>query len=233
MKFEKKKAFIGKLFDEISPTYDKLNHLLSCYQDNRWRRTAVKYLMSLQPEYAHILDLASGSGDLGTEFIKLNPKRVYSADISIKMLKIGSKKLPENINFPVKAEAEHLPFKSGYFDLCGIGFGVRNFENLENCVIEICRVLKSGGRFVTIEMFKPAKAGFANRSFRFYFEKVMPKIGNTISRSNFAYDYLFESVDNFITVKNYENLLIKYGFKILRSKNNFLSIVNTVFAEKI
>lgn len=221
------------MFDEISPTYDKLNHLLSGYQDNRWRRSAVKYLQSLQPVYPYILDLASGSGDLGAEFLKLKPQKIFSADLSLEMLKIDRKKIPENINFPIKAEAEFLPFKSGYFDLCGIGFGVRNFEHLENCIIEICRVLKPGGRFVTIEMFKPAKQGITNRSFKVYFEKVLPKIGNALSSSNFAYNYLFESVDNFITVNSYEILLQKNGFKVLRSKNNFLGIVNTVFAEKI
>lgn len=221
------------MFDEISPTYDKLNHLLSGYQDNRWRKSAVKYLQFLQHEYPFILDLASGSGDLGAEFLKLKPQKIFSADLSLEMLKIDRQKLPEDINYPVKAEAEHLPFKTGYFDLCGIGFGVRNFENLDSCIIEICQVLKPGGRFVTIEMFKPAKSGLTNRSFRLYFEKILPKIGNTLSSSNFAYDYLFESVDNFITVQSYENLLQKNGFKILRSKNNFLGIVNTVFAEKM
>ena len=149
------------------------------------------------------------------------------------MLKIDKEKLPAELNQAVKAEAEHLPFKNDYFELCGIGFGVRNFENLNKCIKEISRILKKGGKFLTIEMFKPLKPNAANRSFRLYFEKVLPKLGNTLSKSDYAYNYLFESVDNFLTVKEYSNVLEQNGLGILKSKNNFLGIVNTVFAEKL
>jgi demethylmenaquinone methyltransferase/2-methoxy-6-polyprenyl-1,4-benzoquinol methylase len=233
MKYTKNKQFIGGMFDEISPTYDKLNHLLSGYQDNRWRKNAVKYLATLSSNYDNILDLASGSGDLGMEFLKLNPKRIFSADLSFEMLKIDKAKLPIDINQAVKAEAEHLPFKSGYFDLCGIGFGVRNFERLTECTTEIARVLKPGGKFITIEMFKPLKPNIANKSFRLYFEKILPKIGNTLSKSDYAYSYLFESVDNFINIQQYSEILQKSGFKIMKTTNNFLGIVNSIFAEKL
>lgn len=221
------------MFDEISPTYDKLNHLLSGYQDNRWRKSAVKYLASLSGNYNNILDLASGSGDLGVEFLKLKPEKIFSADLSYGMLKIDKEKLPGDLNQPIKAEAKHLPFKNEFFELCGIGFGVRNFEHLSECIGEIARVLKKGGKFLTIEMFKPLKSNIANRSFRIYFEKVLPKVGNSLAKSDYAYSYLFESVDNFITTKQYTEILEQNGFKILKSKNNFLGIVNTVVAEKL
>lgn len=233
MKYTKDKKFIGNMFDEISPTYDRLNHLLSGYQDNRWRKSAVKFLGSISENYDNILDLASGSGDLGMEFLKLNPIRIFSADISLEMLKIDKEKLPAQINQTIQTEAEHLPFKSGYFDLCGIGFGVRNFEHLSECIKEIGRVLKPGAKFLTIEMFKPEKPNIANRSFRLYFEKILPKIGNTLSKSEYAYNYLFESVDNFLTIKQYCEILQKNDLKILKTRNNFIGIVNTVFAEKI
>ncbi len=233
MKYTKNKQFIGNMFDEISPTYDRLNHLLSGYQDNRWRKGAVRYLASISKNYDNILDLASGSGDLGMEFLDLNPKKIFSGDLSLEMLKIDKSKLPTNINQVVKSEAEHLPFKTGYFDLCGIGFGVRNFEHLSECIMEISRVVKPGGKFVTIEMFKPLKPNIANRSFRLYFEKVLPKIGNRMAKSKYAYSYLFESVDNFINISEYAEILQKCGFKILKTKNNFLGIVYSVFAEKL
>ena len=232
MKYTKDKKFIGAMFDEISPTYDRLNHLLSGYQDNRWRKSAVKHLATIG-SYENVLDLACGSGDLGLEFTKLNPKRLYSADLSFEMLKIDRQKLSESINIPVKAEAERLPFEGGMFDLCGIGFGVRNFERLSNCAAEINRVLKPGGRFLTIEMFKTERPNIVNRGFRLYFEKVLPKIGNRLSRSKYAYNYLFESVDNFLPVSEYAVLLEQNGFKVTKIRNNFIGIVNTVFAEKI
>lgn len=233
MKYTKNKEFIGNMFDEISPTYDKLNHLLSGYQDNRWRKGAVKYLASVSENYHNILDLASGSGDLGMEFMKLKPNKIFSADLSFEMLKIDKVKLPIELNQVVKAEAEHLPFRNDFFDLCGIGFGVRNFEHLSNCIKEISRVLKKGAKFLTIEMFKPSKPNIVNRSFRLYFEKVLPKLGNSLSKSEYAYNYLFESVDNFLTVKQYSDILEQKGLKILKTKNNFIGIVNTVFAEKL
>ncbi len=221
------------MFDEISPTYDKLNHLLSGYQDNRWRKMAVKHLAGLSSDNRKILDLASGSGDLGLEFLKLLQDELYSVDLSEEMLKINRSKIQFENNFVIKADAEGLPFKNNYFDVCGIGFGVRNFQNLETCIKEINRVLKPGGRFATIEMFKPHKKTFANNSFRMYFEKILPKIGNSIAGSTYAYDYLFQSVNSFLTVKQYTELLENCGFRVLKSHNNFLGIVHTVFAQKV
>lgn len=220
------------MFDEISPTYDRLNHLLSGYQDIRWRKKAVRFLATLQHEYNMILDLAAGSGDLGLEFLKLKPNKIYSTDLSAEMLKINAEKLPKDINVTKQADAEHLPFDDNFFDLCGIAFGVRNFQNLENCVKEINRVLKPGAKFVTIEMFKPEKKNFANKSFKLYFEKVLPKIGNTLSNSDYAYDYLFQSVDNFMSHNAYSALLEANGFKTIKMSNNFLGFVYSVFAEK-
>ncbi len=81
-------------------------------------------------------------------------------------------------------------------------------------------------------MFKPDNPNIFNKLFKLYFEKILPKIGNSVSGSKYAYDYLFESVDNFLSVKNYTELLKKYGFLIKKVKNNFLGIVNTVTAEK-
>lgn len=221
------------MFDEISPTYDKLNHLLSGYQDTRWRKQAVKFLESTGNSFEKIIDLASGSGDLGLEFQKLKPKKIYSVDLSQEMLKIDREKLDSSINNVILAEAEYLPFKNECFDLCGIGFGVRNFQNLTNCVTEIARVLKPGAFFITIEMFKPESKTITGRMFKKYFEKVLPKIGNRLSNSSYAYEYLFESVDNFLHIREYSSVLESCGFKTLKVKNNFLSIVHTVFAEKL
>lgn len=221
------------MFDEISPTYDKLNHLLSGYQDTRWRKQAVKFLESTGNSFEKIIDLASGSGDLGLEFQKLKPKKIYSVDLSQEMLKIDREKLDSSINNVILAEAEYLPFKNECFDLCGIGFGVRNFQNLSSCIAEIARVLKPGAFFVTIEMFKPMNRSVTARLFKQYFEKVLPKIGNRLSNSSYAYEYLFESVDNFLPVNMYSEVLDSLGFRTIKIKNNFLGIVHTVFAEKL
>jgi demethylmenaquinone methyltransferase / 2-methoxy-6-polyprenyl-1,4-benzoquinol methylase len=233
VKYTKDKKFIGSMFDEISPTYDKLNHLLSGYQDTRWRKQAVKFLASTGSTFGKVIDLASGSGDLGQEFQNLKPKRIYSVDLSHEMLKIDREKLDSSINRVLKAEAEFLPFRDEQFDLCGIGFGVRNFQNLDKCITEIARVLKPGAYFVTIEMFKPVNRSVTARLFKQYFEKVLPKIGNRLSNSSYAYEYLFESVDNFLPVNMYSEMLEERGFRSIKIKNNFLGIVHSVFAQKV
>lgn len=221
------------MFDEISASYDRLNHILSGFQDKRWRKNTIMKLKSYNFKYNRILDLASGTGDLAIECLKLEPNIIFSADISAEMLKINKIKFPNKNNFILKAEAEYLPFNNQYFDLCTVGFGVRNFENIENCINEIYRVLNKNGKFATIEMFSPYKRNLSIKLFSYYFETIMPKLGNRISNSKYAYNYLFESVNKFITIIDYKKLLERYGFKVIYIKNNFLNIVNTVIAEKI
>jgi demethylmenaquinone methyltransferase/2-methoxy-6-polyprenyl-1,4-benzoquinol methylase len=209
--FTKDKKFISGMFDEISPTYDKLNHLFSANQDLRWRRKAVEYVQKQNVPISDILDLAAGSGDLGVEFLNLNPERLFSVDLSPNMLEINKKKLNDSRNKLILAEAENLPFEDDYFDVCGIAFGIRNFENIENCLIEINRVLKKGGMLLVIEMFRPERKKLINRLFNFYFSRLMPVIGNKIARSNYAYQYLLSSVYSFLSVKEYCSLLRRTG----------------------
>ena len=233
MEPNKDKQFIGKMFDEISPTYDRLNHLFSAMQDKRWRKKAVNYFVKQNVPADYILDLASGSGDLAAEMLKLSPIRIYSVDLSYEMLMINRKKLNNSRNFVLQAEAELLPFSDNFFDITGIAFGVRNFETLDNCFSEIYRVLKKGGRFLTIEMFRDTSAGLTRKSFEYYFKRIVPKVGNLLSSSDYAYDYLFDSVDTFLTVEEYCSKLNGTGFKVDFVKNNFLGIVNTIIASKV
>lgn len=233
METRKDKQFIGKMFDEISPTYDKLNHLFSAMQDKRWRKKAVNLLIGQNFKPENILDLASGSGDLALEMLRLNPVRLYSVDLSFEMLKLNREKIRSANNFAVQAEAELLPFKDELFDLAGIAFGVRNFEELESCIVEIKRVLKPGGKFLTIEMFRNNSEGITRKSFNYYFKKIVPKLGNKMSNSDYAYDYLYDSVDTFLTAEEYCLELTNYGFRIEYTKNNFMGIVNTIIAIRI
>jgi demethylmenaquinone methyltransferase/2-methoxy-6-polyprenyl-1,4-benzoquinol methylase len=235
--FTKERKFISNMFDEISPAYDLLNHLFSGYRDRTWRKRAVKYMMNKEVKVRNVLDIASGSGDLAVEFLRLKPDKIFSVDISPKMLKINREKLNsksgDSINIPVSAEAERLPFHDEFFDAAGIAFGVRNFENLDRCLDEIHRVLKPGARFIVIEMFGNRSNGFGIKLFKLYFNKIVPALGNFISKSNYAYDYLFDSVENFHTVEEFSDLLSGLGFEIENSENNFLGIVNTVISKRI
>lgn len=233
MKFSKEKQFIGRMFDEISPAYDRMNHIMSAGRDLKWRREAVKYLSSLGRDYKNILDLAAGSGDFGKEFMKLKPGKLLSIDLSLEMLKINRVKIPGAFNTQIKADAEYLPFENEFFDLCGISFGVRNFNNIEFCVKETCRVLKKGGLFVVIEMFKPLNQNLFNKFFKFYFSKLVPVAGNFMSQSRYAYNYLHDSVDNFMPVDSFISVGVTNGFRLKSKVRNFSDIVYTVCFQKL
>ncbi len=228
----KNAASVAKMFDDISPTYDMLNHFISAGQDIRWRKKAINILRKHSLTYNYILDLAAGSGDLTIQLLKLSPQKIFSADLSIEMLGVLRKKVHDPCNILVQADASSLPFQDNFFDLVGISFGVRNFEFLDKSLKEINRVLKTGGKFLTIEMFKNPSKSFMLKSFSFYFNNFVPRVGNLISRNKFAYDYLFKSVATFMSAEEYQDLLKDNGFNIIHTKNNFLGIVNTIIAAK-
>ncbi len=227
VKINKSKEKIESMFDEIAPTYDKLNHLFTLNKDVKWRNEIINYIVKNNINAESILDLASGTGDLTKELIKLNPAKIVAADISSKMLEIQRIKIKDNRLELIQADAASLPFSDNSFNIVTIGFGVRNFENLMISLKEIYRVLKPNGKLIVLEMFK--SGGIMTELFNLYFGKVMPYIGNKISKSKYAYSYLFNSVDCFLSVKEFISICEENGFKREYSKNNFLGIVNTVY----
>ncbi len=209
-----KKAQVAKMFDNISRHYDFLNHLLSLGIDRGWRRQAVKLLSSLQPK--QILDVATGTGDFAFQALTLNPDKVTGVDISEGMLEIGRKKVQaRNLSHKVdlqRGDSENLPFEENKFDAVTVGFGVRNFENLEKGLHEIFRVLKPGGMLVVLEFSRPRRFPMA-QMYNFYFKTILPKIGRLISKDKSAYTYLPESVEAFPDGTDFENILKRTGFK--------------------
>ena len=142
-----KKEEVEQMFDNISVKYDFLNHFLSLGIDRIWRRKAVKELKSLNPK--RILDIATGTGDFAIANMKLHPDEIIGIDISNGMLDVGRakmrKKKIDHIITMTQADSEDLPFESNYFDGLTVGFGVRNFENLNKGLSEMLRVLRPGG----------------------------------------------------------------------------------------
>jgi demethylmenaquinone methyltransferase/2-methoxy-6-polyprenyl-1,4-benzoquinol methylase len=228
---DKSKQKIESMFDEIAPTYDRLNHLFTLSIDTRWRREIVKNISDNNFSSVNILDLASGTGDLTAELIKLNADKICAVDISKNMLEIQRMKIRDSRLELIQADVKSLPFENNFFDVVTIGFGVRNFEYLEESLNEIRRVMKPAGRLIVLEMFK--SGGVKTNLFNLYFGKVMPFIGNIISGSNYAYSYLFKSVNNFLTVPEFISLCKGCGFETEYYKNNFFGIVNTVYLKAI
>jgi len=226
----KSKQRIEAMFDEIASSYDKLNHLFTLNKDSKWRKDIVKYLEEKNFHPDHILDLASGTGELTKELLNLNPRKIFSADISKNMLEIQKRKISDKRLSLVHADALNLQFPDNSFELITIGFGVRNFENLIGSLNEIHRIMKSDAKLIILEMF--SSGGLKTKLFNLYFKKVMPFIGNRISGSGYAYSYLFNSVDSFYSVSDFIKICNDYGFKLELKRNNFLDIVNTVYLVK-
>jgi demethylmenaquinone methyltransferase/2-methoxy-6-polyprenyl-1,4-benzoquinol methylase len=202
------------MFDNISSKYDFLNHFLSLGIDKIWRRKAVKELRLTQPK--KILDIATGTGDFAIANLKLNPEEIVGIDISNGMLDVGRQKMiKRNVDHIVtmkQADSEALPFDEGYFDGLTVGFGVRNFENLEKGLSEMLRVLRPGGKAVILEFSKP-KVFPIKQAFGFYSKYVIPVLGKNISKDEKAYAYLPESVEAFPEGKDFMDILTKLNYK--------------------
>ena len=207
-----KKEQVAEMFNNIAFRYDFLNSLLSLGIHKGWRKKAVRILKVKQPQ--RILDVASGTGDFAIEALKTNAKKVIGVDISEGMLNVGKEKirklnLTDKIELQV-ADAEHLPFTDNYFDAITVGFGVRNFENLELGLKDMLRVLKPSGDLVIIEFSKPR--GFFSYLYKIYFKHITPAIGKLFSKDHRAYSYLPESVEAFPYGENLCNILSTCGY---------------------
>lgn len=202
------------MFNNISRRYDFLNHFLSLGIDRGWRRKAIRLLEPLHPR--QLLDVATGTGDFALEGLRLNPEKITGVDISEGMLEVGRKKilkrgLGDKIEL-LSGDSENLPFEENKFDAVTVGFGVRNFENLEKGLQEIHRVLKPGGMLVVLEFSKPVRFPF-KQLYNIYFKAILPRIGSLVSKDSSAYTYLPESVAAFPDGKKFEDILTRVGFK--------------------
>ena len=209
-----KKEQVARMFDNISGKYDFLNHFLSLGIDRVWRKKAISYLKEKKP--SNILDVATGTGDFAIECLRLNPEKITGIDISSGMLRVGKEKirkrsLEEKIEL-FQGDSENIPFENNTFDAVTVAYGVRNFENLEKGLAEIYRVLKPNGRLVVLEFSKPSKFPF-KQLYHFYFNTILPKIGNSISRDSSAYTYLPESVRTFPDGSAFLDILRSTGYK--------------------
>ena len=216
-----KKARVGKMFDSIAPTYDRLNHLLSFGIDRGWRR---KLVLSLQrafgDEAIRILDVATGTGDLAIELARRIPRaRVTGVDISEGMLEAGREKvsrgsLADRITLQ-RGDAEALDFADAAFDCVTVAFGVRNFGNLQVGLREMRRVLRPGGRCFVLEFSRPTAPVFG-WVYGLYFHRVLPWVGRLVSRDGGAYDYLPRSVYGFPPPEEFSAMLRGAGFSDVR-----------------
>ncbi len=213
-----KREQVERMFDNISPKYDLLNRLFSLGIDQGWRRKVVRLLG--QEPVERLLDVATGTADLAI-LGATRAKQVTGVDISEGMLahgrtKVERKGLTQRVVLQ-RADSAALPFADGTFDAVTVAFGVRNFEHLEQGLREMARVLRPNGRIFVLEFSKPTKAPM-KQLFRFYFHRVMPAIGRTVSKDSAAYTYLPKSVDAFPEGQAFLEIMARAGFREVKAE---------------
>lgn len=228
-----KKEQVAKMFDSIAHRYDFLNHFFSAGIDHIWRWQAINMLKSIEPKT--ILDVATGTGDLAIAAMRLKPEKVIGIDISQEMMALGREKLAKKKMDKVielaYGDAENLSYQDNSFDGITVGFGVRNFENIEKGIGELYRVLRPGGKLVVLEFSKPRYFPI-KQLYNFYFNNILPLIGKLVSKDNSAYTYLPASVEAFPEGKAFEQMLKNTGFKSTIWKELTFGICSIYVGEK-
>lgn len=214
-----KKENIKKLFNNIAPKYDFLNHLLSFNMDKIWRRKAIKYIKKQNLE--RVLDIACGTGDFSFLAVKHGAKELIGVDISENMFAIAidkarKKGISDKVSFRY-GDSEQLEFPDGCFSAVIVAFGVRNFENLSLGLSEMYRVLRSGGQVVILEFSRPDIFPM-KQLYGFYFKNILPRLGGAISGDKSAYEYLPNSVLFFPQGEEFLELMSCVGFTDLSQK---------------
>ena len=229
-----KGKLVEEMFDNIAPTYDTLNHRLSWDIDKGWRKKAIKRLLPFAPK--KMLDIATGTGDfaiLATQL--LHPDHLIGADISEGMMEIGRQKvkkmgLDKVISFE-KQDCLHLGYEDETFDAVTAAFGIRNFQDLDQGLAEMCRVLKKGGHLCIVELTTPVNFPM-KQLFRIYSGTVLPIYGKLISKDQSAYDYLNKTIAAFPQGEVMMEVLKKAGFEKAEFKRLTFGICTLYFATK-
>jgi demethylmenaquinone methyltransferase/2-methoxy-6-polyprenyl-1,4-benzoquinol methylase len=211
---------VRKMFDEIAPRYDFLNHVLSLNIDRLWwRRAARSFAHILRRDDANVLDLCAGTGDFSVALHAVaatwsGSPRIYALDFSRPMLQHGLKKYAERQIQALEADALRLPFASSSMDLVASAFGFRNLANYNSGLREIWRVLKPGGEVGILDFSEPG--GMLGNVYGFYFRRVLPKIGSLISGVRGPYEYLPASVQKFLSPQQMLERMSEAGFSEAR-----------------
>ena len=225
---------VEQMFDDIAPTYDKLNHRLSWNIDKSWRKKAIRSLAEFRPQ--KILDIATGTGDfaiLSAQMLK--PQEIIGADISEGMMQVGRRKvkeanLDEVISFK-KEDCLNLSFGDESFDAVTAAFGIRNFQDLDKGLREICRVLKKNGHLCIVELTTPVTFPM-KQLFWIYSHTILPVYGKLVSKDKSAYRYLTKTIEAFPQGELMMDIFRKAGFDKSHFRRLSFGICTLYFATK-
>lgn len=230
-----KKEQVEEMFDNIAPTYDRLNHLLSFSIDRLWRRRVVRIVE--RTHAIHIMDMATGTGDLAIAMARRCPQAaVLGVDLSEEMLAVAHRKveaaaLQGRITLQ-KGDAEALDeVADRSMDVATVAFGVRNFENIPQGLKEMGRTLRPGGRLVVLEFSTP-RNGLVRWLYGLYSRYVIPRLGAMISRDGKAYDYLPDSIKEFPSPDRFMEILREVGYASVKRHSLCFGIAQIYEATK-
>jgi demethylmenaquinone methyltransferase/2-methoxy-6-polyprenyl-1,4-benzoquinol methylase len=232
---QSKKEQVEQMFDNIAPTYDRLNHVLSFNIDRMWRRRVMRIVRCHNPKV--VMDIATGTGDLAIAMAKsIEGVRIKGVDLSEEMLRVAEAKvsklgLADRISL-TKGDAENLDMvATESMDVVTVAFGVRNFENLEKGLSELYRALKPGGKLVVLEFSIPSNR-LVRWAYAQYSHRLLPRIGALVSKDRKAYDYLPDSVEEFPTPERFMDILRSVGFSSVKARSQSFGIAHIYEAVK-
>ena len=225
---------VEAMFDSIAPAYDTMNRLMTMGIDRSWRRKAVEMVASSAPR--SILDVATGTGDFAIALAEAVPgATVTGIDLSGQMLAIGRRKVEKaSLDGRItlqKGDCLALPFADGSFDAITVAFGIRNFEDLDKGLSEMCRVLKPGGHLVILELTTPDRFPM-KQLFSIYSKVVIPLLGKLLSKDKSAYRYLPDTIKVFPQGEVMKGVIARAGFSEVNFKRLTFGICTLYTATK-
>lgn len=231
-----KREQIETMFNKIAHSYDTLNHTLSLGIDKIWRKKAIDFLLKNRNSTDSVLDIATGTGDFAIlAYKKLKPSVIIGCDISEGMMSIGMQKvekmgLSDKIIFQ-KEDCSHLSFNDNSFDAVISAFALRNFQDLDQCLSEMHRVLAIGGNISIIDLCSPTTFPM-KYLFYIYKKVVIPILGKLISKDDKAYTYLPDSMDAVPQAEEMRQIIEKAGFKNTKFKRLLFGVCILYTGEK-
>jgi demethylmenaquinone methyltransferase/2-methoxy-6-polyprenyl-1,4-benzoquinol methylase len=213
------------MFGRIARRYDLANHLLSGGADFLWRRRAAKIVEGWRPK--HVLDLATGSGDLALAIRRRLPDAaIMAVDFSPEMLSVAQCK---GVRATVLADALSLPFETESFDCVTVAFGLRNMSDWDLALREMSRVLRAGGHLLVLDFSLPA--GPLRPAYRFYLHRCLPILASLVTGQKAAYDYLGGSIERFPSGDKMIRLIEENGFA-MTSAHSLTGGIATIYTAR-